>query len=167
MQGDKARLISPTYPATGQDGDCFRFWYHLYGSSIGTLNVYLRQSNTLTKNLWSRAGDFGNFWRYGHVTISSEVEFQVALEGVVGRSFTGDAAVDDIEITNGACYEELSCDFEEDNCGYYNTKEGDEFDWQRGKGKNSFSTGPSVDHTTNTALGYYAFIYLNYLINRG
>ena len=53
---------------------------------------------------------------------------------------------------------EASCDFEEDYCGYYNTKEGDEIDWERGKGRLYTSTGPSTDHTTLTALGYYAFI---------
>ena len=67
------------------------------------------------------------------------------------------AAVDDIEIENGACSPEASCDFEDDYCGFYNTKEGDDFDWLRGKGAASGPmTGPSVDHTTNTQSGYYA-----------
>ena len=69
-----------------------------------------------------------------------------------------DAAVDDIEIENGACPLEVSCDFEEDYCGFYNTKEGDDIDWERGKGQLYSTTGPSADHTTQTALGYYAFI---------
>lgn len=87
--GDKARLMSPTYSATSGSGDCFKFWYHLYGSSIGGLNVWLSQGNILTKNVWSRKGDFGNQWRYGHVTVKSSTDFKIAMEGVVGTSYTG------------------------------------------------------------------------------
>ncbi|RNA26976.1 MAM and LDL-receptor class A domain-containing 2-like [Brachionus plicatilis] len=155
--GQKARIISPTYPRSIL-GDCFKFWYHLFGDSIGTLNVYSRQNNALSRALWSRSGNFGNFWRYGHVTISSQVDFQVVLEGIVGRSFTGDIAVDDIEIETGPCPPEGFCDFEDGFCGFYNTKEGDNFDWLRGKGPIFSITGPTVDHTTQTQLGYYAYI---------
>ena len=37
-QGDKARLMSPTY--TDNSAICVQFWYHMYGNGIGTLNVY-------------------------------------------------------------------------------------------------------------------------------
>ena len=66
--------------------------------------------------------------------------------------------MDDIEIENGACPPEASCDFEDGLCGFYNTKEGDEIDWERRKGQVFSTTGPSVDHTTLTNLGYYIFI---------
>lgn len=36
--GDKARLKSPLYQDSGDI--CINFWYHMYGSGIGTLNVY-------------------------------------------------------------------------------------------------------------------------------
>jgi hypothetical protein len=158
-QGDKARLISPTYPATSGTGDCFKFWFHLNGLDIGTLNVWIRQNNQLIKNIWSRSGNLGDIWRYGHVTVKSNTEFQMVLEGIVGKSFLGDAAIDDIEITNGECYPEGFCDFEDEGfCGYYNTKEGDDFDWEKDKGQAYPTTGPSVDHTTNTDDGSYVFI---------
>ena len=51
--------------------------------------MYSRRNNALSQPLWSRSGNFGDFWRYGHVTITSSVDFQVVLEGVVGRSVTG------------------------------------------------------------------------------
>ncbi len=70
----------------------------------------------------------------------------------------GDIALDDIEIEEGACPAAASCDFENGYCGYYNAQEDDDFDWLRGKGRVYFYTGPSVDHTTNTVEGYYAFI---------
>lgn len=49
---------------------------------VGTLNVWTRIGNALDKNVWSRQGNFDNFWRYGHVTIKSEFSFQMVFEGI-------------------------------------------------------------------------------------
>jgi len=84
--GQKARLISANY---GASTACFKFWYHLFGRSIGGLNVWLRQGNALTKQVWRRSGDLGDQWRYGHVTVRSPVDYQVVIEGVVGNGFSG------------------------------------------------------------------------------
>ena len=53
----------------------------MYGENVGILNVWLRQGNVLDKILWSRSENFGNLWRYGHVTIKSRFDFEIALEG--------------------------------------------------------------------------------------
>ena len=65
-----------------------RFWYHLYGSTgVSTLNIWLRQGNQYDKILWSRGGtNLGDKWRYGHVTVQSRMDFQIALEGIVDSS---------------------------------------------------------------------------------
>jgi hypothetical protein len=86
VPGDRARLVSPMYFSTNSQGDCFKFWYHMYGNSIGVLNIWLKQNNQLTKILWNRSTNLGDFWRYGHVTIKSSSEFQIVLEGIVGNS---------------------------------------------------------------------------------
>lgn len=130
----------------------------MYGKSIGTLNVFIKENGILSKNIWQRSGNLGDQWRYAHVTVTNPNDFQIVLEGVVGSSHTGDIAVDDIEIENGQCYPELSCNFEDDYCGYYNVKDLDDFDWERSKGQRYITTGPSVDHTTSTEEGYYVVI---------
>ena len=38
--GDKARLLSPRY--TDRQDMCVQFYYHMYGSGIGALNVYAK-----------------------------------------------------------------------------------------------------------------------------
>lgn len=73
---------------------------------------------------------------------------------------TGDIAIDDIATYVGPC-KTTHCDFEYDFChftahvdGYNNT-----FDWLRGYGSTpNANTGPSEDHTTQTATGYYSYI---------
>ena len=46
-------------------------------------------------------------------------------------------------ITNGVCEQEGSCDFEQGTfCGFYNTREEDDFDWTLNQGEtDSLHTG--------------------------
>ena len=74
-QGDKARLVSKTYPAT--NNQCLSFWYHMYGISIGTLNVYASSFNNLGSIIWSLYGNQGNQWKKAQVTIQKSTQFQV------------------------------------------------------------------------------------------
>ena len=55
----------------------------MYGISLGTINVLLRKNSQYTRPIWTRSGNYGNLWRYGHVTIQSDAEFQIVLEGIV------------------------------------------------------------------------------------
>jgi len=47
--GQKARLISPKYSRSSSV--CLRFYYHMFGQSIGTLNVLLAGTQPL---LWTK-----------------------------------------------------------------------------------------------------------------
>ena len=76
---------------------------------------------------------------------------QLVFEGIRGKSFHGDIAIDDVVVTPGACSGAGGmCDFESDTCEWVNTqrKDADDFDWLRTKGgTTSQFTGPSSDHT--------------------
>ncbi|XP_059145829.1 mucin-2-like [Physella acuta] len=53
--------------------------------------------------------------------------------------------------------DELGCDFEKSLCGWSDDTT-DDFDWIRNSGETvTGDTGPMVDHTTNTANGYYIY----------
>ncbi|CAF4185562.1 unnamed protein product, partial [Rotaria sp. Silwood2] len=159
IAGQKARIISPMY--TPSSSICLKFYYHMYGPSIGILNVLIAGTQRL---LWTKSGNLGNRWRFGHVTVRSNDAYQIAFEGVVGSSFQGDIAIDDVSTTNGACEEEGSCNFDDASfCGFYNSRDEDDFDWALNQGATiSWYTGPSVDHTTGTSAGYYAYIESSY-----
>ena len=75
--GLKARLLSRTFPSTS--GRCLTFWYHMYGSGMGELNVYVKPAKAaaMTK-VWSLNGDQGDEWKMAQVTlISSASDYQV------------------------------------------------------------------------------------------
>lgn len=57
------------------------FWYHMYGSSIGSLSVYLNVSSN-TKLWWRKYGYQGNQWYKGVVGIGKRSNaFQVIFLG--------------------------------------------------------------------------------------
>ena len=75
QEGDKARLISDQFPATA--GRCLSFWYHMYGSSTGTLNVYIKDKDDKWTLLWYKSGDQGDQWIQAKVTITSNLDYKV------------------------------------------------------------------------------------------
>ncbi|XP_041467171.1 MAM and LDL-receptor class A domain-containing protein 1-like [Lytechinus variegatus] len=156
---DNARLESATLPA---EDSCFRFWYHMYGKGMGSLNVYTRdQINQLMVLEWSESGNHGDRWLEGVVSLSSMNSYNIIMEATFGGNYTGDVALDDTFITQtGLCNDTgvIGCDFEDDICGY-TQEDDDDFDWTRHKGHTGTSdTGPPFDHTTGTVDGYYMYI---------
>lgn len=100
LQGQKARLASlPIIIRNG--GSCnLRFFYSMYGSGIGTLNVKSRTSiGGVESNLFSRSRNRGGQWYRAVVPITNAQPVQLIIEGVVGSSFKGDIAIDDISLT--------------------------------------------------------------------
>jgi len=51
-----------------------------------------------------------------------------------------------------------TCDFESGMCGFYDTSE-EEFRWARRQAPSKVLSGPQVDHTSNSAGGYYLATY--------
>ena len=80
---------------------------------------------------------------------------QVVFEGVRGKSYKGDIALDDVSIQDGRCPPQALCTFDDPGlCGWNNVKSGDNFDWTRANGRTlSSSTGPGNDHTYGTDQG--------------
>ena len=95
------------------------------------------------------------------LALSSSSILQVVFEGIRGKGYQGDIALDDIKITSGFCPPMKECAFENSKlCGWTNEANSiDDFDWTRQSGATSSSgTGPGFDHTSGTAQGYYMFI---------
>ena len=76
VAGDKARIASAFMPTTNVE--CLRFWFHMYGATIDTLNVFSRRvDSSLGTLVWSRNGDRGDQWFQGFVKVSETTSYQV------------------------------------------------------------------------------------------
>uniref|UniRef100_A0A3B5B5L7 MAM and LDL receptor class A domain containing 1 n=1 Tax=Stegastes partitus TaxID=144197 RepID=A0A3B5B5L7_9TELE len=114
---DTAVLLSPVFQPTHQRGKdpsrsrhhcVFRFHYHMFGSHVFCLAVYMRTYSTGRGHmLWVRYGDQKNLWHRKTLYLNSARPFQILIEGTVGDDFNGDIAIDDLSFLNCEPYEEL------------------------------------------------------------
>ncbi|CAB4024980.1 MAM and LDL-receptor class A domain-containing 1-like [Paramuricea clavata] len=142
--GDKATILT-SYLNGPQ---CMKFSYHMYGGGIGALNIYANN-----QSIFSRSGNQGNRWISEETSILQGGRYMVTFEGVRGRSYEGDIAIDEISFTPGSC--SANCNFDNgDTCGYQNGA--GQFNWKVNRGSTpSSGTGPSSDVSGR---GFYLFI---------
>ncbi|CAF1276484.1 unnamed protein product [Adineta steineri] len=190
-EGDRARLQSVVFDETNGDSRCFRFWYHMFGESIGTLNVYLF-NGTYTR-LWSLSGDRGNNWYEGQVSYVSSIRHQIIVEGIAGIDYLGDISIDDFTFTTSNCsirpihdavptvettmpsttttlrttlapQSSLDCNFEQGVlCSTWSYDVSADFRWEVSQGQtSSANTGPATDHTYGTPNGWYIYMETSY-----
>jgi hypothetical protein len=161
-KGQKARIQSVTNSKSSNSVHCLRFAYYMYGDNVGSLNIYLgTSSNRPSFPSYTLTGSKGNEWFRQRLTVTfnANVDFYVVFEGKVGDGLKGSIGLDDIQIEDGACSKSI-CDFEDENiCNYTNDVQNTNFNWTRNSGPtDSLSTGPSIDHTTQTSSGHYMYI---------
>ena len=63
VQGDNARLVKSGLSFNTKK--CLSFYYHMYGTTMGTLNVYVGQ-----KKIFTKSGNQGNQWKKATVDIT-------------------------------------------------------------------------------------------------
>jgi len=133
---------------------------------IGELNVQLQTSFGLTgKPIWRRDQQHGNVWLRAHVKLSPAnitniANYRIAIEGIVGKGFKGDVAVDELVFTPNKPCSPVSefgdlvvhyCDFETNDCNYKNELSGR---FLRAKPL-SINDDPNKDNTYQTKDGIY------------
>lgn len=157
--GDKGLLKSKQYRALGNE--CLQFWYLLDGNEIGSLNIYTTMSNNV---IWSRAGRTGTpDWHYGQITIYGQRDFGIIFEGIKGRGNQGIIAIDDILLISGSCPPPVNCNFEDTTLCSWSQYKYDDMDWLLNQGKtDTTNTGPHVDVTTGSDLGWYIYLESSY-----
>lgn len=103
--GKKATMVSPKY--RGLKAQCLSFYYHMYGTHVGTLNIYTSTDTGIELNsVWRAYGNQGNLWIKSMLSIPKELAaagYRVKFEAVTRRGYKGDISVDDISVVDGAC----------------------------------------------------------------
>ena len=90
------RLESPSFTLRG--AAALGFWYHMYGSSMGTLSVRVFDGEGWSE-VWSKSGNQGNAWRNAS-TILPDSATRIRFDGRTGTSFASDMAIDDVWISS-------------------------------------------------------------------
>ncbi|XP_078360440.1 MAM and LDL-receptor class A domain-containing protein 1-like [Oculina patagonica] len=95
-QGDNAKLKTPSLQFSGKI--CLKFYYHMYGASMGTLKVMINGNNVFTAS-----GNKGNLWFKATVDVALSGMYAVTFEGIRGSNWQGDIGIDDILLVSGSC----------------------------------------------------------------
>lgn len=101
--GEIARIESPSFAADGHQR--LTFWYNAHGSGIGDLKVYFEVHGTLGSPVFVESkGTNNSFWQHACVPVTKvSSNAKVVFEGVVGRDYHGDIAIDDVKLDHGTC----------------------------------------------------------------
>ncbi|MEM7370640.1 MAG: GEVED domain-containing protein [Bacteroidota bacterium] len=101
--GDATSLVSPCISLTGSTAPRLSFWYHMFGSTMGDLQVYVVTGGTQTL-VWSISGEQQTSdtddWLEGFADLTAFAGQVISLEfrGVRGNGITSDMAIDDVSI---------------------------------------------------------------------
>lgn len=101
VQGYIANLVSPVFDFTNAPAPELRFWYHMYGQSMGTMHLDVNTGTGWTLDIVPSWTDDLDQWQEKVVSLASyggmsAVQFRI--RGVRGSNFYSDMAVDDITV---------------------------------------------------------------------
>ncbi|XP_034048992.1 apical endosomal glycoprotein [Thalassophryne amazonica] len=151
LHGAFGRLLSLTQPPISTK-HCLSFFYKIYGTNTGVLNVKLFTDDNYETVLWTSSGAQGNMWHEGHCSVPQQLTpFQLMFEAV-RCGFDGQVAIDDVAFVAKPCAMPERCTFEGQQCGYSNS--GRSY-WVHRNGHPATITGPKTDHTLETEEGFY------------
>ena len=88
--GDRARLVSAEIPAALPEGYCLTFYYFVWGSTVGSLQLSaMKSGEQRLTTLYSINGTRIDRWRQANVKItkaSISNDFRLIFDGYVGKS---------------------------------------------------------------------------------
>lgn len=170
-QYESVVLATRNITPTGPQGFCVSFFYALEGLSVDRLKVVIMDAETQENiTVWESQDNYDGRWTKGEVAYTYGDIHQVWFEAVPkgrgdpARKFRGYIALDDIlfdrmEEAGDNCLGH--CTFEGGYCGWQNADTDDDFNWEQGRGSQSFLTGPSRDYSSfgkDEMTGGYIFI---------
>ncbi len=105
------KVTSPIFDASALTSPVLEFWYHMYGQSMGTLQVNILEPATATLHsdvITPVSGDQGDVWNNASVDLTPYTgEFQIEFIGTTGDDYYSDICIDDVgiydNVTTPAC----------------------------------------------------------------
>ncbi|RZN80997.1 MAG: choice-of-anchor D domain-containing protein [Winogradskyella sp.] len=99
-------LISPCIDLTAETGAQFSFYYHMYGTNMGTLDVEVSTDNgaTFGAPIWTQSGEdqtaHTDPWILVDIDLAAYVgqTIKIRFNGTTGSDFTSDMAIDSVSM---------------------------------------------------------------------
>lgn len=106
----KSALLEGVFDLRDASAPMLSFYYHMYGSTMGTLLIRASADQTHWTTLFSRTGDQGNSWQAANADVSAFAGQVVTIQiiGTTGSSYRSDMALDAISISEAP--KTLVCD---------------------------------------------------------
>ncbi|MEP4091316.1 reprolysin-like metallopeptidase [Reichenbachiella sp.] len=98
-----ATINSPCIDLSAQSAATVTFSYHMYGATMGSLNLQASTDGAAWASLWSLSGNQGNTWSSANVDLTAYAGGSVQLRfvGTTNSSYTSDMAIDKLNISSG------------------------------------------------------------------
>jgi len=97
-----AELHGPRFDLTGATSADFSFQYHMYGPAIGSIRLMASiDSGANWTSLFYENDNLGDQWNTTSVSLNDYLgqEVQLKFRVFIGSAYTGDVAIDDLELT--------------------------------------------------------------------
>ncbi|XP_043546352.1 MAM and LDL-receptor class A domain-containing protein 1 isoform X2 [Chiloscyllium plagiosum] len=98
LPGHAARISGPSISKRSKDCKII-FYYYMGGDIFGSLTVYQITLSHYQTLLFNLTGDQGHYWQRAEINLSADEDFEIMLEGWVGKGSKGVIALDDITFT--------------------------------------------------------------------
>jgi len=99
---NNAKLRSP-WLNPDPDGQCLKFFYSMYGGTMGELMVQIELEGKTSYLLFYENGDKGIGWKGATKNIDADVRYKLTIEARIGNTGYSDIAIDDVFIDPGNC----------------------------------------------------------------
>ncbi|XP_056001042.1 MAM and LDL-receptor class A domain-containing protein 1-like [Ostrea edulis] len=101
---ENSRAILETTKTFQDKTYCLTMYYHMYGATTKSLLIQTKKGNDAPITHWQRSGDQGNSWyQLSGVNLTLDSQTKILFEAKKGSSFTGDIAIDYVELWPYAC----------------------------------------------------------------
>jgi PKD repeat protein len=97
----EAHLTTPCINLSGTTIPVLYFWYHMYGTNMGSLHVDVLYNGVWISDIMPPlSGNHGNSWHQASVNLSAFTGdvITIRFRGITGSGFESDMAIDDISI---------------------------------------------------------------------
>jgi hypothetical protein len=102
-QGGQVYALTPCIDLSTASKPELSFWYHMYGSSTGSISVDILANGKWTE-IFTKSGEQGNSWLQGTANLIPYIGKTVIFRfrALTGNGFQGDMAIDDITVQENA-----------------------------------------------------------------